>query len=393
MKKSLILIIFTLFSFSQCKVKPNGSSGGDIQSLPSEQDVKDHLDDILTGPVKDCGNIKVDDGARPSNFPNQSPVVSARKILAAKYQSCRILDNIEGASSFDGPQPDIIYDWKKQTPPLYPSNNRGCIDSTKLPVEKACSSYTTKFGKRICVKSVYATPMHYSQAKREMPVKNGKIEIFRGASDCSSFVTSAFRASGLKMNMNSTLHDVPVDTTYMIGDAVKKGNSCFDRPILPYDNPIASGDVIDTQNQHVVMIDEVGNDPFNTNYIFEDLKTSEISKADALKECQKINPSRFNLTIIHSTNSHGSSGIMRQRANKLTSGTAIAMLDKVAKNHCIQFVNNYPNTSKGYNPNYGAEENQFLLRHKGKSEPRCIYENVPKIEGEECINECIENYI
>jgi len=84
---------------------------------------------------------------------------------------------------------------------------------------------------------------------------------------------------------------------------------------------------------------------------------------------------------------------MRQRANKLTSGTAIAMLNKIAKNHCIQFVNNFPNISKGYNPNYGAEENQFFLRHKGKSEPRCIYENIPKIDGEECINECIENYI
>ena len=411
----IIPLLLMLVSFSQCKFKKNnpGGGGGDVSipDIPSAQDVQDHLDDMTNGPTKGSNDgtvdgsmdspIKCRDGSiidRPKDvepkdslYPFGSPIQGALKVFASKYQTCRILDNVPGTISYDGPLGvGLLNKWKMATPKLYPAEGPSCRDATTFPSKKGCrvaGKCKLGFGE------VLANPLEYNQSLRSVKVSNNELKVLESASDCSSFVSTAFRAVGLKMSPSDSASSF-LDTTSGINSKLRNGSSCFEEPVVAIDEIVKPGDVLNTAGEHVVMVDKVFNDPFGIEALLEKVKTREISQEKALNSCKTLNKANFKMILIHSTGKdagHGD-GIRREHASRFYSGSATSVLESTARRSCLHFISQYPNSQSGFKlgtnmPSTGKSH----LRHKGKKDPKCIYQTKPKIEGEECINECLQN--
>lgn len=396
-------IIFLLFSFSHCSVKkPNGGGtyGGGI---PTSDEVNDHLNDILKGPVKDvrCLDINRDLNTTTSEidiYPHGNPLNGALAIHASKYQTCRILDNIDGSISYNGRQPEVIDKWRSTSPKLYPDDSLHCSDLKSLKSEGAlriigkASSYTN------------CTAVSYCQSRRNPTIKNNTINVLESSSDCSSFISSSFRAVGLKMFPNYSDSKGHLPTTTEIESNFKNGRSCFEAPNSDLNNLIKSGDIINLGSGHVVMIDKVGSDPFRINEILEQVKAGTLSTEDAISACKKLNTRRFNFGIIHSSYKNrykhrdANDGIRRESASNISSGMAKGFLNLYGIHACLHFIKQYPLSDNPYDINNDPElVNIYKLRttiqrHKGTKDPNCVYPTKPKVQGEECVQDCLQSY-
>ena len=191
-------------------------------------------------------------------------------------------------------------------------------------------------------------------------------------------------------------------TTSEIKDSFQRKDSCFESPVADIKNLIKSGDIINSGSGHVVMIDKVGQDPFRIEEILDQYRDGTLSKEAALKACSKLDLARFNLVIIHSTSRrmspNGGDGILRESAKAITSGTAKGALRIYARSACRHFISQYPMSDNPFNVNADLEfseafsSNVSVQRHKGMKDPRCVYPTKPKIQGEECVKDCLQNY-
>lgn len=403
MKRLFLIISLALISmsFSHCSIKkPNGGGtyGGGI---PSYNELNDDLNDILKGPVKDarCLDLNKDLTSTPPSddlYPHGNPLNGALAIHASKYQTCRILDNINGSIGFDGIQPEVVENWRNTTPKLYPEQGLTCKDLNtfkSVPRERVD-------GKPLTVKN--CTVVTYCQGRRHPPTKNNTINVLESSSDCSSFVSSSFRAVGLKMFPSYSDDMNHYSTTSEIKSNFNNGTSCFESPNSKLDSLIKSGDIINSGSGHVVMIDKVGRDPFRIEEILEQVKSGSLSREEALSACSRLNTGRFNLGVIHSTSRkmsrRGGDGILRESARAITSGVAGGVLKIYARTACRHFVSQYPMSDDPFDINLDPEfreiykGNHSFQRHKGRKDPRCVYPTKPKIQGEECVQDCLQNY-
>jgi hypothetical protein len=364
-KLLIILSVVTLFLSSKCD-RGRGLNVPGLPSSPGLSDVERILNDQLSGPTTECSNYS--DTQVEEGFPYINPARGAWKIMGSKYQSCKILENVEGTGKFSGYQPKVIKKWAKQG--QYPENKK-CKDARKMSKRK---------GKR---------HLTYSQKRRHNPVSRGEIKVFNGGSDCSSFISASFLASGLLMAKNNSVKRY-TETTYSIGRDLKSGQSCLERPVSSIKNLLKAGDIVNRENAHVIMIDEVGNDPLGVEKIFNALKSGKINEKSAKKLCSKISSSDMNFNIIHSTRiRRRSSGIQRVTAKKLLSDSTKGVLVAYARNSCAHFIG-LKDGSAPFNSKSGQCSKCMVLRHKGKKDPGCIIppEKVPSVQGEECINDC-----
>lgn len=321
-------------------------------------------------------------------YPFGSPHEGALRVLASKYQTCKILDNVAGTPEFYVGAPEILSEWKKITPPYYPSEGPSCIDSTTLPTKPACQ-LSVKEG---CEK-LPTTPLHYAQGWRQTPMKKNTLMVHEAASDCSSFISTAFMASGLKMSPSDTKQNF-TSTTSSINSEYKQGTSCFERKKTnDIKKLLEVGSIVnDSSGGHVIMIDYVGADPLGVEAIQAAVAANQISKQDALLRCSQLTFAQMNFGIIHSSVGIGGVGIIRERANAITSGTITAVLTNYARSACTHFITTYPNLSE-YDSASGICDTCTILKHKGNKKPGCILEERPKVQGEECINKCLDNYL
>jgi len=325
----------------------------------------------------------------PSVYPFGSPLEGALRVLASKYQTCKILDNIGGTPQFLARSPDVLTNWMSFRPPLYPSDKKNCSDSTKLRKKMACPVLRHDY-----CEEVKTGPLDYSQGWRQAQIKNNTMMVQEAASDCSSFISSAMMASGLKMTVNSTKQDYSA-TTASINEDYHSKKSCFERrKVSDIRNLISPGDILnDSGGGHVVMIDYVGHDdPLGVEVIYDKLALGKLTKYQALAQCEQIELANMKIGIIHSSGSSSGNGIMRERANVIESGVVTKILVGHARGACAHFVSNYP--AQGYYDSAdGLCETCTILKHKGKKEPACVLDQRPKIQGEECIEDCIQNHI
>ena len=324
----------------------------------------------------------------PNEYPFGNPLEGALRILASKYQTCQILDNVGGTPQFTSQSPEVLEEWIHGNPPTYPLNQPSCTDSTKLKKKITCQTLENGPCQETSI-----SPLQYSQGWRYSNIKNNTMMVQESASDCSSFVSSAMMAVGLKMSTSSTKSDYTA-TTASINEEFRSSKSCFERKkSRDPKNLISSGDILnDSKGGHVVMIDYVGNDPFGAEAILYELATDRINKQVALQKCQSIELSRMNIGIIHSSYGVAGNGIIRERANVISSDTAENILVSYARGACASFVDNYP-LQKEYNSADSMCSTCAVLHHKGKKNPDCVFEEKPKIQGEECINECLQTRI
>lgn len=397
----LFPISLFLFGFSHCSIKkPNGggSYGG---GMPTYNELNDDLNDILRGPVKDakCLDINKDLNAPSDNsiYPHGNPLNGALAIHASKYQSCRILDNINGSVSHLGLQPEVVDQWRRMTPSLYPEKSAQCKDIKDFKVIRAERVDGNPFSITDCSVVVYC------QDRRHPPTKNNTINVLEASSDCSSFVSSSFRAVGLKMFPSYDDRQGHYSTTSQIKSNFQSKDTCFESPNATLRNLVNSGDIINSGNGHVVMIDKVGKDPFRIEEILDQVKSGELTTEEALKACSRLDMGRFDLSIIHSTSRRmsetGGDGILRETSKTISSGTAKNALRMYARTACKHFISQYPMSDNPFNVNSDLEfseafqGNSSYQRHKGIKDPRCVYPTKPKIQGEECVQDCLQAYI
>ncbi|MCO4793748.1 MAG: hypothetical protein KC493_08555, partial [Bacteriovoracaceae bacterium] len=228
------------------------------------------------------------------------------------------------------------------------------------------------------------TPPVFGYGSRKIPSRNtGMVKIFSKGSgvartskaaagiDCSSFISNALGAQGLKVSKTSgpfTSH-----TTRSFHAQANKSNSCLKHAKVTPDDAIRPGDMINVSSSHIVMVDSVGDDPLG------------IKKYSATGNCNGINPREFDFTYVHSGAIRNSYGPSRVKANVHSGGTMWNNLRVLAVKLCQKKVaqDNAIRDSRMV----GMSTRFSLIRHQS-NDPQCISDKRIKIEGEDCINKC-----
>jgi len=185
--------------------------------------------------------------------------------------------------------------------------------------------------------------------------------------DCSGFVFSALATMGLRLQQGRELKALDVYSwparSYM--DPDNSGLTCLSK-VTSTQNQFDSGTLIATAG-HILMVDDVSTDPLG------------ITRASSIAQCQTLNASHFNFTVIQSSNSKNGVGINRfeasdyfQSDNSMTS----AMIE-YQRAHCqAQFSG----------PQAFNNARLSIVRHR-KEDQRCLSPRV-KLAGESCVNRC-----
>lgn len=400
--------MFLLMILSSCKNLPsqNQFSYQDFNRLEGQQlpPFERVVNDPLSAPQAGCpaylGNEPTTQETNtpavappPSEYPFGDPHSGALKVFASKFQTCKILDNILGEPNFTAISPGVLDVWANTNvvPRLYPEENPSCVDATKFKKKMICE---IDGGKKILPLS----SLNYSQCDRDPKIQDNTLMVLETSSDCSSFIATAFMAVGLKMSTEEVMGVGELASTYNITEDQDNGKGCFDKPkITDPRHLIEVGSIMNMSKNHVFMIDQVGPDPLGVEAVLADLEAKTITKAEAITRCQSLNLKQMNIGIIHSARkSQGEdkkgNGIVRETAKTITSETATSMIQGHARGACTHFVKAYPeipayDSSKGL-----CKEGCGLLKHKGNKDPRCVFSAPPKIQGEECVNGCLQNY-
>lgn len=258
-------------------------------------------------------------------------VYGARKTFATAYQSCDVLE----LPAMDSQTPSV----KGITilPEPHPSGGLKRVISSLASVN--ATHYYIKdqrLAKNTCFE-VRNSPMIYDfGGKPGTSSSNTKLlDMFRNAGsgtsvlgiDCSAYVFSALALAGLKMDPDPQ-KPLKADLVHGIGSRAFKepqynGLRCLAKIKLTKDHTIEAGDIA-AINGHVVMIDEVGNDPFG------------IQSIQSSADCSKVSYKDFDFVIAQSSPSKGGIGINRFQARDYLaeSGTYRAGLTRYAVAAC-----------------------------------------------------------
>lgn len=194
------------------------------------------------------------------------------------------------------------------------------------------------------------------------------------AIDCSGLVSMALKSQGLRFWPKGNDDNENGGGTSTFRSMANNSNSCIGRPELTLDNMIKPGDLLNRGSSHVVMIDVVGDDPFGIKKVLD---------SDD-KNCANISIDDFDITFIHSGSS-GNMGPARIHTSALGTrgGSFWGGFVSEARRACQKFKNN-ETFQTGSNSRVG------ILRHK-TSNPECMAEpeDIPKLKGSECVEQCI----
>jgi len=204
------------------------------------------------------------------------------------------------------------------------------------------------------------------------------IDLFRNAGsgtsalgvDCSGFVTTSVLAGGLrlKQNVSSKPPQSGGVNAAMYANPAGNGLSCFERVASHPTQNLRSGDLI-ANTGHVVMVDQVGADPFG------------IAGAKTATACDQVTAARFSFTIIQSSPSKGGIGMNRYRAADYLAGSSSMRsgLEAYARSFCrVRLGLDSPST-------LASSSKAVVVRHIGG--PACTDSRIP-LAGEACLRSC-----
>lgn len=347
-------------------------------TFPSSEDVTNHLNTALSGPIGGCLNFVEFKGKKVVANP---AVRGARKVYATMFQSCNVFDKVidsstpdlKGVSSYPAGENRI----RKVT------NHQQYTDSHIV-----LNSFENKsdYPGEQCL-DIRKQPPVYGYGSRKAPDKKGEINLFSKGDgvtssslnasgiDCSSFISVALATQGLKVKKTSPPFD-PFTTSSLQGIAQGQ-NSCFENVKFSPENSIAPGDMINVAGSHIIMVDEVGEDPL------------AIKKFAQRNECNKIKVSDFNFTYLHSGNVNNSYGPSRVHISKHRGGAMFENLRFSAIKACSNIVKG--NTSEMNSKSLSINRKFDILRHKS-TDKDCVADKKVKLKNEECINGCYYDF-
>jgi hypothetical protein len=189
--------------------------------------------------------------------------------------------------------------------------------------------------------------------------------------DCSGYVFAALATGGIR-----TTKGKPLKAAHVFGVNAAKylnpqssGLTCFDFATFTATSSLLPGDIL-ASSGHVLIIESVGRDPFG------------IASFRRESDCraQRIDPSKFDFTILQSAPIKGGIGINRIRGAdylEIAGGSMTLALMDHAVNACLAKI-------RGTSIKTRAQD-ASLVRHSGTDECR----NTPiRLTHEECVSSC-----
>ncbi len=352
----------------------------DFSSIPSANDLNNYLDNSLNSPTDDCDQSVDRSTNKPAvklqNRPGTNPAAfGARKVLATFFQSCKALDiaidpsisNLKGVRKVGNKRQ--VYDIKSyvnshailselKSDPNYPA--KGCLDATKRP------------------------PV-YGYGSQKYPDQNGEINLFTAgagvsrsskpvsAIDCSSFISVALASQGLKVRTTDTSFTGLTTATY--DQILDKPNSCMKNVKYSMDRTLGVGDLINVANDHIIMIDEVSDDPLG------------IKKHVKNKSCDRLSINDFDFTYIHSGAVNNSYGPSRVHSSEHSGGTMFNNLRISAVGMCKKLLKNPKHQGVSTEVNHNR---RFSISYHNSSDAKCIDNNPVSLKNEECVEQCLQ---
>ncbi|WP_157680499.1 hypothetical protein [Bacteriovorax sp. Seq25_V] len=347
-------------------------------TFPSSDELTGFIDRSLSSPSIGCGDF-YEDSNGVKRLANPA-VRGARKVLATMFQSCSAIDKIidvntpslrgiRAPKSAAGPRIRNITDTK-----AYISSHIVLKDLGEDP----------NYPGPQCTDARLKPPV-YGYGSRKAPNRSGELNLFtkgEGVSssskpaagiDCSSFISVALASQGLKVQTDSGPFSSLTTTNF--NQTLHSKKSCLDTAKFDANNTIQAGDMINVSGNHIVMVDEIGNDP---------LAIKKYAKAN---NCKGIKISDFNFTYIHSGSINNGYGPSRVHISKHNGGTMFNNLRLSAVKMCQKIV-------KGTQTEVDSKKLTLspkfdIIRHR-TSDPECISDKRIKLKGEDCINGCYD---
>jgi len=362
-----LLLISLLLLSNKCTDAIQGMRKNGGAKLAANGKIKDMLEQVMGSP-RQCLPFLGEDKEEPEvnskikYAGGLSPVEGAYKIMAVKFQSCKVLGQAYGLNS----------DKKINS---FMSSLKKSGEHPETDMNSSCGSYTNG-GVKYKLGGVIG-------------MKNGTMTGIKNKVDCAAFISAAFAASGLKMSSARSDNEYKRSTHGITGD-FKAGNSCLQRPSgASLDEVVVPGDIANIEANHVIMVDKVGKDPFGIKTLLHAVEENKMTKEAALAACKSLDRKDFDLTIIHSSRTRGGDGIHRIHI-KDYGGQTGDTITLQARQSCLHFINNGKDSKYTSKPLSGHPG--LFLRHKGVTAPGCKLDGgVPKIPGEECVGKCYMN--
>lgn len=361
-------------------------------TFPSSAELLSHIDRQVSPPNDPCPP-----GARESESENEGEdksssvdvelapaAVGARRTLATYFQSCRAVDivmnprtpNLQGVqrSRSFGEHRGVQGGFLRKI-----TNRQQYVDSHMVLSQL---SEDSNYPKQRCQDMTERPPI-FGFGSRPRPGQNGEINLFQGGGgvsptsspasgvDCSSFVSIAMANAGLRLSRGSG--DVFQDTTTAgFRTLARQGNSCLDRPKMSAEKNLVSGDIINVSGNHMIMVDEVGDDPLAINRFAESGRCNDISHTD------------FDFTYIHSGAMRNGYGPSRVDASMRSSSVLFENLRLNAVQTCLAITRGESDVSQD---DMQLSSRFDIIRHKS-DDPECVAPRRNVLRGEECIRDC-----
>jgi len=194
--------------------------------------------------------------------------------------------------------------------------------------------------------------------------------------DCSGFVMGAALVSGRRMIESKA--NAPTDLLLNYGASAMKsptgrGLSCLS--YFPIQNTAAglstlkAGDIM-ASNSHVIIIEEVGADPFG------------IKKLTSISQCnvETFQPTQFDIKIIHSSSHNNGVGLARHSAAGIQAETFLTALEELAIKTCKAYFD------KSFQASSALASGIHLTRHRNI--PSCL-EAPLALSNTTCVDKCL----
>lgn len=303
-------------------------------------------------------------------------VEGLRVAFATAYQSCRSLQlpalrqmtpPVEGIRVLEQSHPDGV--------------GRKRVYGSIPKILSTHPYYQENFDQKACFDS-RSNPLIYDYGGKPKTTTdaNSLLDFFNNSGsgtsvlgiDCSGFIFSAIARAGLNLAPNKPLKAVSVNgvSARMFKDPSNNGLTCFGSISINRNNNLRAGDII-ASGGHVVMVDQVGADPFG------------LSRAKSLDDCTASNLSSdgFDFVISHSSPWKDGVGINRSHARDYlpSSDTFRTGLVSFAVAFC---KSHYQTTTKVAAPVGDIN----IVRHRGT--PECLTSNTVNLRYESCVAQC-----
>jgi hypothetical protein len=288
----------------------------------------------------------------------------ALKTMATAYQSCRVLDLAPVTNRVENVQGVIRYvkvdavGWGRKY--------------TDVDLLKRTHYYHRGESYSGACADQHDQPLVYDYGGSPVLSSAGEIDLFKNNGggpalgiDCSAFVSTASAVAGNLFKTSTTNHLMRFVSRDFI-DPVKSGWSCYKQVAVDGTNGIRSGD-IGAVRGHVVMVDNIGADPFG------------LAKINTVGGCDSIDARGFDFTLIQSSSNQEHLGINRYRAADFLSepGKMNTLFTTYARAACLSKFDH-----KSRNP---ASDAFGMIRHS--SSASCVGSPIPLVH-EECVASC-----